>query len=135
MNITTDWADESQTIFLVTYYPGWTLQEFQQVMQQSSDLNKHRDRPFYAINDISAAPKAPKGQAISILRTVAQNSPVMMRFVYIVGPDMFINNLVSVMQRLIPATAKTWRIVPTVEAAYALIEADKKALLAKSKTS
>jgi hypothetical protein len=135
MSISAEWTDESQTIFLVTYHPGWTLQEFQRVMQHSRDVSKDLDHPFYAINDISAAPKAPKGQALSILREVAQKSPPMIRFVYIVGPDMFISNLVSVIGKLIPATAKMWRVVPNVETAYALIEADKQALLAERSTS
>jgi hypothetical protein len=130
MNLSADWADESQTIFLVTFQPGWTIDEFEWALQRGRDLSKDLDHPFYGIADMRASPKLPSGHAINQLRAVAQKSPPKIRCVYIVGSDMFITSLLSVMQKIIPATARMWRIVPTMAAAYALIEADKRSRLA-----
>src|SRR5688572_23380799 len=103
MKISADWADESQTIFLVTFQPGWTLEEFEWALQRGRDLSKDLDHPFYGIADMRAAPKMPSGHAISKLQSVAQKSPPGVRCAYVVGSDMFFTNLLAVMQRLIPA--------------------------------
>lgn len=131
MKISADWADDEQTIFLVTFQPGWTLDEFEWALQRGRDLSKDLDHPFYGIADMRAAPKLPGGHAINQLRAVAQKSPMQIRCVYIVGSDMFITSLLAMMQKIIPATARMWRIVPTMDAAYTLINADKRSVLAR----
>jgi hypothetical protein len=130
MTISAEWDDEGQTVLMITFKPGWTLGELEGTLQRGLDLSKDLDHPFYGIGDMRAAPKMPSGHAISQLRSAAQQSPPNIRCLYIVGSDLFFISLLSVMQRIIPMTARMWRVVPTMAAAYALIEADKRSLLA-----
>jgi hypothetical protein len=126
MTIHVEWADEARTIMLLNYQTGWTWTDFRTALERSGELSQDLDHPFYLINDVRSAPKLPDGQAISHFRAAGQNNAPALRYIYIVGTNMFATSLLNMMKKLVPNIANTWKLVLTIEEAYALIEADKK---------
>jgi hypothetical protein len=126
MTIQVGWADDAQTIMLLTYQTGWTWADFRSALQRSGELSQHVHHTFYMVNDVRAASELPEGQAISQFRTAGQNNAPTLRYIYIVGTNMFATSLLNTMKKLVPNIANTWRLVPRIEDAYAQIEADKK---------
>jgi hypothetical protein len=132
MTIHVEWADDARTILVLKYEPGWNWEDVQSSVQRGNELGKDIDHPYYVINDVQAAPQLPNGRAITQLRAATLSNSPMIRYVYITGTNMLATSLVSMMQKLIPALARLWKVVPKIEDAYSLIEADKKTLAAAS---
>lgn len=132
MPIQIDWADEARTILVLKYEPGWNWEDVHASVQRGNEMGAGIDHPYYVINDVQAAPQVPNGRAITHLRAATVSNSPMIRFVYITGTNMFAISLLSTMQKLIPALARLWKVVPKIEDAYALIEADKQQLASAS---
>lgn len=101
MYITTQWHDEKETILLVTYTLGWTVEENYSALMNVIQIISEREEPMIVILDYTNSGPTPSG----ILTMRLDPKKIVMDkvlHVYVVGLNRYMEVILNVFKRILP---------------------------------
>jgi len=117
VNISTRWADATQTILYIHFRGQWTLDELYLTIESANRLTAAVTHPYVVIADLTNSVSIP-ARILSIGNYV-ENQPRKADAVYVVGAGHFFNMTLRTFQSQFPAAVDNLVRCETVGAAYA----------------
>lgn len=124
MGITANWTDNSQTIIRYDFEGHWDWDMFYPVYEQVITMAKSVDHRVDVVLDLRENNTFPKN-VIMHIKNIADKRPKNMGKSILVTENRFALSLFRVARHLNHRIDKYFRIVPTFEEAYAIIERDR----------
>jgi hypothetical protein len=123
MNIRFRWADEEQTLVLLTLEDGWTWAEYHSLVRQISETIRQLGHTVDAVVEITSRAPFPSGSALSQLRQIARVLPDNIGVIVVVSPNPFVKTINTILFHLSPKLRQMVELADTREEALAIITA------------
>lgn len=115
------WEDEAHTILRIDYREGWTLTEYEVAMLEVRDLIEETSHGVYVINHFGSHVNLPPGFYHKLPRLEAIVSDNLVLTCVIARSNM-LEMMLRLFRRITPGLVPIVTVVPTLEAAYEIIE-------------
>ncbi len=123
MSIHFRWADEEQTLLLLTLEEGWTWAEYHDVVRQVSGMIRQLGHTVDIIVENTARVPFPSGSALSQLRQVVRILPDNIGVIVVVSPNPFVKTINNILFQLVPKVRQITELADTREEALAIVAA------------
>lgn len=119
MPYTVEWANEEQSIILVTFEPGWTWQEFATTSaKEKIAMLDSVDHPVYIIQWFQGRIPVPKIGWTQSFRNAGTIDHPNYAMVILVTSNNIAQSLVNVFGAIVPSFKDKMRLVKTIEEAF-----------------
>lgn len=125
MGVSVHWWNDSNDIVYYEFDGTWHWGDFYTAFEKSRKLQSSVPYRVDVIVDLTNSDGYPPN-AISHVRKIAAERETNVHLSVLVTQNLFIPPLLKIAGRLSPAIAHDFRVAPTVEAALALIESDRR---------
>ena len=124
MTVDVRWYDDAQTIVLYTFHPKWTREDFYPAFEKALAMEHSKPYRVDVIIDYGEPYMVPIG-LIENLRQITSKQPQTLDLTVVASHHQMAVMMIRVASNIIPVIRDHFRVAPTVQDAYRIIQQDR----------